>query len=91
VLAAYTHRAQSQKVRLPSSAGPSWSRALRLPAKIHYHHTCVAYAALAAGYVGATVTVLADSLPSAEHRLRSLTGVVLNDIAMSTEEEPAKP
>jgi hypothetical protein len=73
MLAAYTHRAQSQKVRLPSSAGPSWSRALRLPAKIYYHYMCVAYAALAAGYVGATVTVLADSLPSAERRLRTLT------------------
>jgi hypothetical protein len=91
VLAAYTHRAQSQKVRLPSSAGPSWSRALRLPAKIHYHYTCVAYAAVAAGNVGATVTVIADSLPSAEHRLRSLTDVVLGDIAMSTGEGPSKP
>jgi hypothetical protein len=91
VLAAYTHRAQPQKVQLPSSAGPSWSRTLRLPAKVHYHHTCVAYAALAAGYVGSTLTVLADSLPSAEHRLRSLTDVVLNDIGMTTNDEPAKP
>lgn len=91
VLAAYTHRAQSQKARLPSSAGPSWSRALRLPAKITYHYRSVAYAALAAGSVGATVTVMADSLPGAEHRLRSVTDVVLNDITMSTGADAAKP
>lgn len=91
VLTAYTQRVQPQKVRLPSSAGPTWSRTLRLPSEIRYHYTCAAYAALAVGPVGATVTVMADSVPGAEHRLRSLTEVVLDDIAPACCEEHEKP
>lgn len=83
VLAAYTQALQPQKVRLPSSYGPNWSRALRLPARMQYHYTCVAYAALAVGTVGATVNVLADSLPAAEHGMRSLVDIVLVDIEAS--------
>jgi hypothetical protein len=91
VLAAYTLQTQPQKVRLPSSAGPTWSRTLRLPAEIHYHYTCAAYAALAAGSVGATVTVMADSVPGAEHRLRSLTEAVFEDITPACSREHEKP
>jgi hypothetical protein len=80
VLAAYTHGMQPQKIRLPSAQGPRWSRFLGLPAQIHYHFNRVAYAALAVENVGATVSVYADSLPAAEHAMRSLVDVVLQEL-----------
>jgi hypothetical protein len=80
VLATYTHGMQPQKIRLPSAQGPRWSRALGLPAQIHYHFSRVAYAALAVENVGATVNVYASSLPAAEHAMRSLVDIVLQDI-----------
>ena len=80
VLAAYCAPVEPTKVKLPSSAGPRWARRLGLPVHIRYHFTRAAYAAIAAGHIGATVTVYADSLPSAEHGLRSLVDVVLDDL-----------
>jgi hypothetical protein len=80
VLAAYTHGMQPQKIRLPSAQGPRWSRTLGLPAQIHYHFSRLAYAALALENVGATVNVYANSLPAAEHAMRSLVDIVLQDI-----------
>lgn len=80
VLAAYTQVIQPQKIRLPSSKGPNWSRALHLPAQMHYHYSRAAYAALAVETVGATVNVFTDSLPVAEHALRSLVDIALQDI-----------
>ena len=80
VLAAYTQPIQPRKIRLPSSQGPSWARALHLPAQMRHQYTRVAYAALAVETVGATVNVCADSLPVAEHAMRSLVDIALQDI-----------
>ena len=80
VLAAYSTPLEPATVKLPSAVGPRWASRLGLPAKIRYHFTRAGYVAIAAGNVGATVTVLAGSLPVVEHGLRSLVKVVLDDL-----------
>lgn len=80
VVLSYTGTCEPSVLRLPSEHGPRWSRALRIPAQIRCHYNRVAHASLAVGNVCAQITLLTESLPRAEHGLRSLVELVLRDL-----------